>query len=120
MPAFNSAVAPGSGSAILSAMAQNASPMSQMSPGTPGAQPPMATPPTAMGGSPMGAPGGMPPPMAPQGMPPPQPQQPQAPPKPSLPMTQENVIIQALIKQLERLDTNKKVPGIQLPPGLGQ
>jgi hypothetical protein len=76
----------------------------------------MATPPTAMGGSPMGAMGGMPPsPMAPQ-----QPSQPAAPPKPALPMTQENVIIQALIKQLERLDTNKKMPGIQLPPGLAQ
>ena len=114
MAAFGSAISPGSGSPILAAMAQNASPMSQMSPGTPGAPPPMATPPTAMGGSPMG---GMTP--SPQGMPP-QPPQPQAPPKPALPMTQENVIIQALIKQLERLDTNKKMPGIQLPQGLGQ
>ena len=112
MAAFGSAISPGSGSPILAAMAQNASPMSQMSPGTPGAQPPMATPPTAMGGSPMGT-------RPPMPMAPPQPQQPAAPPKPQLPLTQENVIIQALIKQLERLDTNKKMPGIQLPPNLG-
>jgi hypothetical protein len=124
MTAFNSAVSPGSGNIIQQAMAQrgvipSGSPAAQMTPGTPMANPmpvPSAPPPMNAGGN-----VGLPPHpvmnQPPQGM---QPAQPQAPQKPALPMTQENIIIQALIKQLERLDTNKKMPGIQLPPGLGE
>jgi hypothetical protein len=93
--------------------------LSQMSPMAAGApsMPPQA--PVQPQSSPMPTP----PPAPSMGLPPhpvmnqqPQPQQMQ---KPALPMTQENVIVQAIIKQLERLDTNKKMPGIQLPPGMG-
>src|SRR5689334_20535789 len=98
MSAFGTGIGPGAHQLIMTALAQRganydpSSPASQVSPTSPSFSP--ATADTAeMPVRPMNAM----PPMAPQ-MPAQAPQQP----KQELPMTQENIIIQGLLKQLER------------------
>ena len=105
---------------LINQMIQQRPELSQIAPGSPGASPATAVQ------APLPQPSSALPPHPVMNQPPPLPQHPVMNPPPQgmapqaqkLPMTQENIIVQALIKQLERLDTNKKMPGIQLPPGL--